>query len=181
MADGWICVAQFGAPHGVAGQIKLTAFTETPEAVADLVPLHRGAEGPALDIAFGRPVKGGFQVRVAGFDSREAVGALSGQKLFVPRDRLPAADEEDSYYLADLIGLAAVAPDGRVLGRVKAMPDYGAGTLVELALDEPVPDLGRSVLLPFEARYVPAIRLADRQMVVDLDGWLGDQIEGAQR
>lgn len=40
--------------------------------------------------------------------------------------------EEGEIYVADLIGMAVVHADGRVLGQVKAAHDFGAGDLIEV-------------------------------------------------
>ena len=60
------------------------------------------------------------------------------------RDALPAP-EDDEFYLADLIGLAAATPQGEALGRVKAVQNFGAGDILELDTGDGRP-----------TRYIPA-------------------------
>ena len=48
------------------------------------------------------------------------------------RDRLPPIEDDETFYHADLIGLAAVTPDGTALGTVTAIHNFGAGDLVEI-------------------------------------------------
>jgi 16S rRNA processing protein RimM len=84
----------------------------------------------------------GRQVR--GVDDRNAAEALNGTDLFVPRDRLPAAEDEDEFYHADLIGLSAEAEDGTPLGTVVAIHNFGAGDILDIA-----PPRGPSLLVPF--------------------------------
>ena len=69
--------------------------------------------------------------RLAGVDDRDAAETLTNVKLYVPRDRLPPA-EDDEFYHADLVGLAAVTPDGAPLGTVTAIHNFGAGDVVEI-------------------------------------------------
>ncbi len=45
--------------------------------------------------------------KFAGCDDRNAAFALKGKEIAVPRDELPAA-EEDEYYWSDLVGFAGV-------------------------------------------------------------------------
>ncbi|MGF1605285.1 MAG: ribosome maturation factor RimM [Rhodothalassiaceae bacterium] len=179
--DRWVCVAQFGAPHGVKGAIRLTAFTAEPDTLKQLAPLHRGAGGPPLRVRFLRPDKAGFLVQVDGYADRESVAALTGQRVHVPRTALPEDPEEDSFYIADLEGLAVRGPDGGTLGRVQAVQDFGAGDLLDILLDEPVADLGRSVLIPFERRYVPRVQVREGYLVADLAHWLDNQILGREQ
>ena len=70
--------------------------------------------------------------RVDGVADREAAAALTAFRLFVPRDRLPAP-EEDEFYRADLVGLAVADQAGETLGTVTAVLDYGAGDILEIA------------------------------------------------
>ena len=74
---------------------------------------------------------------------RDAAEALKGTELFVARDQLPATGEEEFYH-ADLIGLEAQDSEGRTLGKVAAIHNYGASDVMEIAR----PD-GDSVLLAF--------------------------------
>ena len=46
--------------------------------------------------------------RLKGVADRNAAETLRNTDLFVPRDRLPPIEEADTYYHADLVGLAAV-------------------------------------------------------------------------
>jgi 16S rRNA processing protein RimM len=93
---------------------------------------------------------------------RNAAERLANTKLFVPRDRLPAA-ETDEFYHADLIGLAAVTPDGRALGTVVAIHDFGAGDILELRQE------GKrdTVMLPFSTDTVPVVDIAGGRIVID--------------
>ena len=82
--------------------------------------------------------------------------------LYVPRERLPAIAEADTFYHADLIGLAAVTADGSALGTVKALHNFGAGDIIEIAADSG----GETLMLPFTEDVVPKVDLAARQIVV---------------
>ena len=78
------------------------------------------------------------------------------------RARLPAA-EADEFYHADLIGLAAVARDGRRLGSVVAVHDFGAGTILELRPE----GASDTVLLPFTAATAPEVDISGGRIVID--------------
>ncbi len=109
-----------------------------------------------------RPARGQFVARLAGVNDRNAAERLTNIKLYVPRDRLPPTEDSDTFYHADLIGLAAVAPDGTALGTVTAMHDFGAGVLVEITPS----DGGETMLIPFNSAAVPTIDIASGRIVV---------------
>src|SRR5690606_34776785 len=95
---------------------------------------------------------------------RTAAEALRNIDLFVPRDRLPEIDEDDTFYYADLVGLEAVTPDGTALGRVSAIHNFGAGDIVEIT---PAAG-GAPLLLSFTEATVPEVDIAARRIVVAL-------------
>ena len=116
MADGggkaMVCVAQVGAPHGVRGAFRLRCFTEAPENVAAYGPLCDERGRPLFEIRIVGPAKDGVIATAPGIADRDAAEALRGKQLYVPRDQLPATDE-DEYYHEDLVGLEARDLAGR--------------------------------------------------------------------
>ncbi len=76
-------------------------------------------------------------------------------RLHVDRDRLPPP-AEDEFYLADLVGLTALGPDGAELGQVGAVHDYGAGTSLEIG----------ALLIPFTRACVPVVDIAAGRITV---------------
>ena len=97
---------------------------------------------------------------IAELTDRAAAEALRGAGLFVERAALPAPDVEE-YYHADLVGLRAEDRDGRTLGTVHAIHNFGAGDIVEIAR----PD-GDTLLLPFNRETVPHIAIGEARIVV---------------
>ena len=159
-----IRVARIGAAHGVRGEVKLWSFTQEPTAIADYGPLQSEDGKWQFEIETMRAAKDHFVARIAGIDSREAAEALRNIDLFIARDKLPAIDEPDTYYFADLVGMAALTPDGAPLGNVTAVHNFGAGDLIEVASSAG----GEPLLLPFTEAVVPNIDTAKRQITVVL-------------
>ncbi|MDN2565721.1 ribosome maturation factor RimM [Aquibium sp. A9E412] len=154
-------MAVLGAAHGIRGEIRVRAFTEDPMDFAAYGPL-RSADGRRFTVTAVRPGKAGPIARFAEVADRSAAEALAGTELFVERAALPDDLEEDEFYQADLIGLAARTADGGALGRVVALHDFGAGDILELALAD-----GRSAMIPFSRAAVPAVDLAAGTLTVE--------------
>lgn len=164
-ADGgkaMVCVAQIGAPHGVRGAFHLRCFTAAPENVAAYGTLCDERGRPLFYLRIVGPAKGGVIAAVPGVTDRDAAEALRGQSLHVPRERLPATGE-DEYYHEDLVGLTARDAEGREVGRVVAVLNYGAGDILEIATAD-----GGSLMVPFTRAAVPAVDLAARTVEVVL-------------
>ncbi len=155
-----ILVGRVAGAFGVKGEVRLTAYTADPMALAGYRALLREDGSPGLTVLGARPVKDAIICRVAELDSKEAADALRGLRLFVPRAALPEPEEEE-YYLADLIGLAVRSPEGESLGRIKAVHDFGAGDILEIE-----PGGGRaSWMQPFTREAVPEVRIAEGYVV----------------
>lgn len=159
--DKPIVLARIGAPHGVKGEVRLKPFTDDPEGLTAYGPLQT-ADGRRIMIERLRPAGSVLIAKLAGIENRDAAEALNGAELTVERGRLPAPDDPDEFYHADLVGLEAVAPDGAPLGRVVAVYNFGAGDIIDIA-----PPGGASLLVPFTREAVPAIDIAASRIVVD--------------
>jgi 16S rRNA processing protein RimM len=157
-----ICVAQIGAAHGLRGEVRLRSFTEDPAAVTGYGPLESEDGTRRFEIEALRPAKDHFVARLAGVADRDAAEKLTNLKLYVPRDRLPPVEDDGTFYHADLVGLAAVTPNGAALGTVTAILNFGAGDLVEI---KPVGG-GEPLMVPFTDTTVPEIDIAAGRMVV---------------
>jgi 16S rRNA processing protein RimM len=157
-----IRVARIGAAHGVRGEVKLWSFTEDPLAVADYGPLETEDGAQAFEIENVRPAKDHLVARLAGVNDRSAAEKLTNTDLFVPRERLPAIEEADTFYYADLVGCAAVTADGKALGTVSAVHNFGAGDIIEIAPS----DGGAPLMLTFTEATVPEVDMAARKIVV---------------
>ena len=157
-----ICVAQIGAAHGTRGEVRLKSFTADPMAVMDYGALETEDGSATFQIESLRPAKSHWVAQLRGVRDRNAAERLASVKLFVPRDRLPTV-ETDEFYHVDLIGLAAVTTDGRLLGTVVAVHDFGAGDILELKQE------GKrdTVMLPFTSATVPVVDIAGRRIVID--------------
>jgi 16S rRNA processing protein RimM len=165
-----VLVARFGAAHGVRGEVKLWSFTADPLAVADYGPLESKDGERQFVIAALRPAKDFLVARIEGVNDRSAAEALRNVELYVPRGRLPAIDEDDTWYYADLVGLAAVAPEGTAVGTVTAVHNFGAGDIIEIAPNGG----GKTLLLPFTETTVPEVNVKVGRIVV----MLPSEIEG---
>jgi 16S rRNA processing protein RimM len=163
-----ICVARIGAAHGVRGAVKLWTFTEDPLAVQRYGPLATKDGARQFEVTHAREAKGHLVATLKGVTTREDAERLNGVELYIAREKLPVTDENE-YYHADLIGLAAVSAADEPLGRVIAIHNFGAGDIIEIA-----PPHGATMLLPFTNAVVPSVDLAGGRVVIELP----QEIEG---
>lgn len=161
MSDRRVCLGVIAGAHGVKGLVKVKPFTETPQGLAAYGPLSDEPGGRRWTVTFKGEQKGVALLALEGVADRNAAEALKGVRLYVERDRLPPADEDEVYH-ADLIGLAAETLGGKSLGRVLAVHNFGAGDLIEVGEDKK-----RSQLYPFTREVVPELDLEGGRIVID--------------
>jgi len=165
MSSARVIVAAVAGAHGVSGRVKLKTFTEDPANVGTFGPLTDESGERQFDVRVTGSTKGGVIAELSGIRNRDEAEALKGTTLHVERDRLPALDDAEDYYQADLIGLEAVHVDGQRLGRVKAVHTLGAGEVLEI--QPPLRAGRRTLLIPFTQAAVPVVDLAGGQLTID--------------
>lgn len=157
-----ILLGEIAGAHGIRGEVVVRAYTGEPDAIADYGALTDAAGAKPLTLKIVRVTPKGIVARVAGVADRNGAEALKGRKLYVARDAMPEPAEEDAFYHADLIGLAAVDQTGAVIGKVLGVQNYGAGDLLEIKLAAG----GRAELVPFTKAFVPRVEIAAGRVVV---------------
>ncbi len=146
--------------QGLKGEVKAKIFTATPDGLPRYGKLH-GRDGRTFTITAFRPTKPGEAViAFAEVRDRTAAEALKGTELFVERAALPAP-AEDEFYHADLVGLEARDSEGRMLGKVAAIHNFGASDVIELLRSD-----GDQVHLAFTRETVPHIHIKDGYIIV---------------
>ncbi len=159
--DRLILVGRVAGAFGVKGELRLTAYTADPLALFAYRTLLDRSGQPKLTLVSARAAKGDVICRTQEPFTKEEADALRGTQLFVPRSALPPPEEEEFYH-ADLIGLVARTEDGEVLGRIKAVHDFGAGDILEID-----PGGGKAALYhPFTKAATPEVNLAGGYVVV---------------
>ncbi len=160
-ADRMIAVGRVAGAFGVRGEVRITAFTEEPLALARFRELKRQDGSPGLTVLSARDAKGGIVCRCQGVETKEQADALRGLRLFIPREALPAP-EDDEFYLADLIGLSVINAEGETLGAIKSVQDFGTGDILEIT---PAAG-GPTWYLAFTRETVPTVDIAGGRVVV---------------
>jgi 16S rRNA processing protein RimM len=158
-----ILLGRITGAHGIRGDVIIESFAHEPGDIAAYGPLASEDGNRQFELTVSRVTPRGVIARIAGVADRTSAEALKGVALYVPRARLPAADE-DEFYRADLVGLRAENPEGNVVGSVVAVLNFGAGDLLELRLA----DTKTTEVIPVSNQFVPVVDVAGGRVVVDL-------------
>jgi 16S rRNA processing protein RimM len=162
---GRLEIGEILGAHGVRGEVRLRSFAERPSDIKGYSPLL-GPEGQGtftiLAVRQMGTRHGLLIATLAGIGSRESAQALAGAKLYVARDRLKSGLRGE-YLHADLVGCEVFSRDGRPIGVIVAVQNFGAGDLVEIRRGS------RTEYLPFNESFVPAVDIEGRRLVAAVD------------
>ena len=151
---------------GVRGEVKLESWTEPRSAIFRYQPwIVRAPQGRERELSGVRGRESGKYL-VASFPDvadRDAVEALRGSEIYVPRSALPPPSEGE-YYWVDLEGLRVVTVDGVSLGTVSHLFATGANDVLVARDDE------RERMIPFVIpQYVTSVDFEAGVVTVDWD------------
>lgn len=177
-----VLMGVIGAPHGVRGELRVKSYAADPLALGDYGTLY-DAKGRAFDVLDIRPQKTVVVVTFEQVKDRSAAEALNGVELFIDRSQLPDEElEDDEFFVADLVGLAAHDADGAKIGEVIAVHDFGAGDLLEVAPVTPGGGIARkqAYLVDFSLATVPEIDFEARRLTLIRPGEIEPRGEDAE-
>lgn len=152
------------------GEVRLKSFTADPSAIGAYGALLDETEKRSFKVRIAGRGKDHLIARLEGVDDRNAAETLKGVKLYIRRTALPDPGE-DEYYHADLIGLAAESVDGKKLGMVKAVHDFGAGAILEI----------EALMIPFTRLTAPKVDMKGGRIVINPPPDLPDANEEEKR
>ena len=146
-----VCLGVITGARGVRGEVRIRTFTEQPGDITGYGPLTDETGQRSFALLDPKPLKGGIAARIEGVWDRTGAEVLKGTHLYVARDSLPELDEEEFYH-ADLINMRVKSVDGKSVGTVAAVYDFGAGNILEIERDGEA-----ALVVPFTKEAVPKV------------------------
>lgn len=155
-----ICVGVVTGARGLKGELRVKSFTADPGDMFAYGPVSDERGTQTFEGRISGKGKDHLLAFLKGVTDRNRADELKGTRLYVGRDALPAP-EEDEFYHADLIGLAAELVGGEPYGEVKSVLDVGGGASLEIASPDGI------VMVPFTKEAVPTVDIANGKVIVD--------------
>jgi 16S rRNA processing protein RimM len=131
-----ILIGRITGAHGIRGAVKIRSLAANPADIATYGPLQTPS-GSTVEILRMKLANDEFIADLKDVKDRNAAEALKGTDLFISRDALPKP-EAGEFYLHDLVG-KQVQVEGKILGAVTSIENYGAGDLMELDNGDLIP------------------------------------------
>ena len=162
----FIHVGTFGAPSGLKGEIKINILTTTLHIFKSL-GLYINFDGTAEwkfkkmlinnDKCIAHPV---------GSNNRDDAVQLRNQKIYSFKDKFPKT-KSNEFYVRDLLRCQIFLPNGKLLGEVISVDNFGAGDLLETKYGN------KNIYIPMNRDNLVNVNLEKKMIVVDpIDGIL---------
>lgn len=157
-----IQIGEIATAHGIKGFVKLRSFVEDETLLTGDNVFTSENGDKTVKITLKNAIKGDWVAEVKGVADRNAAEILRGTKLYIDRDALPQADDGE-YYIEDLKGMNVVDKDGKALGTVLSIENFGASDLIDIK-----PESGASYYVPFTDDTVIDVDFETRTITVEL-------------
>jgi 16S rRNA processing protein RimM len=161
--DDLISIARIARPQGKRGEVIADLLTDFPGrfATLDQVRVKRASgELQVLELENSWLHKGRVVLKFTGYDDINRAEELRDARVLIARDQLVELPA-DTYFDFDLIGCEVATTDGRQLGRVEEVRNYGAAPLLV------VRDGDRELLIPLALSICVEIDVAEKRIVVN--------------
>jgi 16S rRNA processing protein RimM len=157
-----IQIGKITGAHGIKGEVKVLSLA------ADAGLLFRDAgvftaaeDGLTLQLTARPEAKPGlFISKIDGVTDRTAAEHYTNTALYIDRDDLPETDD-DEFYLSDLEGLDAVTPEGKKLGTITGVQNFGASDLADIT----GPD-GKNFYIPLADPFLIEVDFDENKVVM---------------
>lgn len=159
-----ISIARIARPQGIHGEVIADLMTDFPERFAGLDSVTlRLSDGTMLPLRLirHRMHKGRILLKFEGYDDIDSAQQLRDATIVLDREQLVALPE-DNYYHFDLVDCRVVTVDGRELGTVTDVQEFGAAPLL-VVRDQ----TEREFLIPFTREVCPRVDITGKLITVD--------------
>ncbi|MBQ8042776.1 MAG: 16S rRNA processing protein RimM [Clostridia bacterium] len=146
--------------HGLKGEVKVYSYTDNEANILKLKKVY--IDGTKYDVQSIKPFKNMFIMKLKGIDVIEDTKILIDKMCF--REIVQGeSNDEEGYFVKDLVGIHVVDEDNRTIGTLKEVFNTGANDVYEVVLED-----GKSIYLPAIKQVVKKIDIDSKTMVVQI-------------
>ena len=154
---GYTAVGRVLRPHALRGEIRVSPFSPTARNLQRGRPVFIG--GVRRVVLRARLDRDAWILELEGLKDRQQVEALRGELLEAP-DAEVIRDDDESYFVHELIGLRVIGTDGQAIGVVDDVLQSGAADVYV------VKTLSGELLVPAIADVVSGISLGNGTIII---------------
>jgi 16S rRNA processing protein RimM len=168
----FLVVGKLRRPHGLRGEMIMEVLTDFPERLRPELQVFIGPDHLQCRIVKSRRHQEMLLLTLEGYTTRESVGNLRNQFVYVRTADIPALPEGE-YYHHQLLGMTLLDEHGNRLGKITEIIETGANDVFVVQTQT-----GPDILIPFLDSLLLKVDLAQRELHTRLlPGLLADDSE----
>lgn len=160
MLNKYIECGQIVGTHGIKGEMRVNPWCDGADFLLQFKRFCCGEEKSELSVSSSRVHGNILLLKAEGVDSIEKAEKLRGTVIFIDRDDVNL--EKGRYFISDLLGCAAVSPDGHKYGEIADISSYSANDVLHIKDEN-----GKIHLMPNVPQMVKKIDVENRQIVIE--------------
>jgi len=159
---GLLAIGKIQKVHGIRGELKVFSFSGSTELLYSVDEIHIGKDKREAEPFKIRKVRGRGKTAIVEIDGMDLQRARErvGHYLWVPRERLPLLGE-DEYYWVDLIGMEVYSKNGRPLGVIEGITNFGSSDIYFCN------DGRREILIPAIKGLIERVDIEGRRIIIE--------------
>lgn len=147
--------------HGIKGHVCVHSYCENPSDIFDYQPLTDAKGTEQFKLKSVGTVRGMFVAVVNDITDRNEAETLAKTELYIDRSQLPEVEEDDTFYVSDLIGLTVFSENTTILGKVVSVENFGAGDILACRAEN-----YKSFMIPLTDDAVVSIDLDEKRIII---------------
>jgi 16S rRNA processing protein RimM len=163
-----ILIGKVASAHGIKGDVKVLCYADDAALLFSDAGVYIDETTPKRVVLSPKsePKANLFIATIEGVNDRNAAERIGGTPLYIERDELPEAEDGQIYH-SDLEGMDVVSAEGKAMGKVLRVQNFGAGDLLEIQGKK------ESYYLPFAAPYLVSVDTGTRVVTMNEPDVLG--------
>ena len=167
-----VAIGEVVSPSGFKGQFKIKSFTEKKDNIFKYGPLSISDKFIDIKLVKIKTSKDMFVVSYEKITSKEEVEKIRGSKILIDREKLPAIDDQETFYHYDLIDMSVYDEKNNYLGKVITVDNFGSDDVVEIKSD--LSD--DSILISLNKKFINKIDLIKNKILVkNVEGYFNEK------
>lgn len=159
MSNELILVGKIVAAHGIKGQIKILSYTDPIDNIFRYKPIT-DESGQEIKIKSYSLHQNIFICTLDSISDRNQAETLTGKKLFCKITNLPNIQEDDLFYIHELVNMKILDQNLKELGYISGVMNFGGGDLIEIKDKD-----NNSELYPFNKEIFTEINKKDNFII----------------
>jgi len=154
-------IGKITKPQGLKGELKVQALSNNLERFLKYEYIYLGQDYIKTPILNARAQGGFVYLFLDGVNSIEDAEKLRNQLIYIDKSQLPEL-EEGEYFITDLIGCKVYDQDGKELGEITDIDNYGVVDTITIKNIQ----TKKEILFPFLDRVIQLVDINNKTIII---------------